>query len=533
MMKWVSLFSSKRDDCDFLPAEPALAGVDQSCIQLPVASGGLPRPAGPIRPPPGTRAGFGKAFGSGRRNGHSGAASVLWWKSRKWRGVHGLLICLAVLALLDSTSAAFAYTVKRWTRSLGLPYFWTEVTSACTLTDGKIVICGWTSYDSDFFDGDAWCVKLDLRGNVIWQRSYGGKGFDWANSLTATSDGGFIVVGTSDSWSSWDWDIWCAKLESDGNIEWQRTYDQGLDETGWNARQTRDGGFLLLGDIYRVDESRYDLTCLKLHGDGRIEWQRNYARSGSELAWQLLILQDGGCLIVGGIAPDNNDHEWGSRGWCLRLDANGKIVWQRAYGEGYYNEFFDGVTTSDGAAILAGHSRAENPIKPNQDDAWCLKIAQDGDIVWQYRYGGDRDDDFRAIAKVGGGRFLVGGATDSYRWGQGTTSAWAMLLTSDGTTVWQEAYDSAIMSRATETMPFFGNRQLLITESPGSRYGTLLQVPALGRKCGSARVSTSVAMPANAKSYTTTATSEPGRLKTKVVHAGPRNGFLQIHTPCQ
>ncbi len=126
-------------------------------------------------------------------------------------------------------------------------------------------------------DSDAWVIKLDANGNVQWQKTYGGKGDDYAYSIQQTSDGGYIVAGKTLSFGTGDSDAWVIKLDAKGNVQWQKTYGGEYDDFVHSIQQTSDGGYIVAGYTLSFGAGN-DAWVIKLDAKGNVQWHKTYAR---------------------------------------------------------------------------------------------------------------------------------------------------------------------------------------------------------------------------------------------------------------
>ncbi len=199
--------------------------------------------------------------------------------------------------------------------------------------DGGYVVAG--SYESSAGIYDLWVLRLDTNGNIVWQKSYGN---GWANSIQQTSDGGYIAAGSH-----------IIKLDVDGNRVWQKSYE-GLSNS---IRQTPDGGYIAAGYTSSFGAGNNDFWVSKLAADGSVVWQKAYGETYSEIANSVLVTSDGGYSVAGYMMLNSGDEFIR----VLKLDQNGNITWQKKYG-GWPErlEAYSSDITSDGRYILAGTS---------------------------------------------------------------------------------------------------------------------------------------------------------------------------------
>jgi len=197
-------------------------------------------------------------------------------------------------------------------------------------------------------------LKLNSAGTVEWDKLYGGSGSDYINYTMQTADGGYIVTGYSNSSASGnvtgtshgEEDIWVIKLNSLGNIQWQRLYGgTGYDRFSY-ILQTNDGGYLLgassnssaSGDVTGTSNGGNDIWTVKLNSVGNIEWQKLYGGNGSDVASSIKQAVDGSYIIAGlsrsSLSGDVTDSNNGSNDcWVMKLDSSGNIMMVPSLGQ--------------------------------------------------------------------------------------------------------------------------------------------------------------------------------------------------------
>ena len=290
-------------------------------------------------------------------------------------------------------------------------------------SDGGYILAG-TTYSYGSGDGDAWVLKVSSIGDVEWEKTYGGTDYDTARCLQLTSDGGYIVVGYTENWGAGGRDIWVLKLSSAGNITWQKTYGGTSSDYGWSIEQTSDGGYIVAGETYSFGDFSDNAWILKLSSTGNIVWQKIYG--GSDLDWSSEVHQttDGGYIVVGGT------YSFGAGdcdGWILKLNSAGTVLWQRAYGDFDYDYTYSIQQISDGGYIVGGYTYS---FGAGEDDAWVIKIDSNGDIDWERTYGDILSDWGRGIQETDSGGYIGYGST--YSAGAGSSDFTILKLYSDG-----------------------------------------------------------------------------------------------------
>ncbi len=192
-------------------------------------------------------------------------------------------------------------------------------------TDGGYIVGGYTSsHDGDvtgFHGGaaDYWALKLNDTGGIVWKHTYGGNGDDESQSITQTSDGGYIMTGNSSSTNGdvtgnhGGYDLWTVKLNDTGGIAWQKCYGGTGDDNGQNISQTRDGGYIVTGSSYSSDgdltnnKGQGDLWVVRTKGTGALQWQKNVGGDSLEIGFSAVETLDGAFAVLGFTQSANAD----------------------------------------------------------------------------------------------------------------------------------------------------------------------------------------------------------------------------------
>lgn len=285
-------------------------------------------------------------------------------------------------------------------------------------SDGGYIVAGHLEF-LGVGNTDVWLLKLDPDGEIVWQKAYGGSGWEWPYSLARTSDGGYVVAGRTDSFVGPDRaDAWIVKLDSQGTILWQKTYGGSNDEQAQSIQQTSDGGYIFAGQSYTTAVG-YDYWLVKLNDDGSIAWQRTYGGSNMDWAKSVRQTNDGGYVVAG------YSYSFGSilQAWILKLDNNGDIEWQKTYG-GVSASAYAIQQTADEGFIVAGQIHSDGG---GDSGVWVFKLDTVGEVVWQSTYGNGRAE---SIQLTSDGGYIVAGYTGDF--GAGNSDFWLLKLDSGG-----------------------------------------------------------------------------------------------------
>ena len=214
-------------------------------------------------------------------------------------------------------------------------------------------------------------VKTDGEGNEEWSRAFGGVGWDYADSVQQTTDGGYIIAGGTDSFGAGIYDVYLVKTDREGNEEWSRAFGGEDNDTADSVQQTADGGYIIAGDTesFGVDG---DFYLVKTDGEGNEEWSRAFGGEETEEADSVQQTTDGGYIIAGytkSFGAGNYD------AYLVKTDEEGNEEWSRTFG-GEENDSASSVQqTTDGGYIIAGRTASHGA---GSWDAYLVKTDGDG-----------------------------------------------------------------------------------------------------------------------------------------------------------
>ncbi|WP_026450925.1 T9SS type A sorting domain-containing protein [Aequorivita capsosiphonis] len=274
---------------------------------------------------------------------------------------------------------------------------------------------------------DYWVIKLDSTGNIIWENTIGGDGYDNAAEVQITADGGYIIGGTSESGISGDRtvfnssgrDAWVLKLDENGNILWQRSHNLMDSFSMGSIKVTADGGYIIGGTSRSPDFYSF----MKVNASGNNVWEKYYGADGWQALTNLIITSDGGYLGVGFSDADasgdkTEDSQGGLDYWLLKLNSNGNIEWQNTIGGDSGDAPYTATETADGGYFITGYSysnisgdKTENTF--DSPDFWIIKLNSLGIIEWQNNIGGTNVDRLPNTVLYNDGNFIICGQSAS------------------------------------------------------------------------------------------------------------------------
>ncbi|MCD6417329.1 T9SS C-terminal target domain-containing protein [bacterium] len=241
---------------------------------------------------------------------------------------------------------------------------------------------------------DCWIVKVDSLGAIEWQKSLGGTGEERAYSIIQTTDGGYAFCGYT--WSD-DGDVsgihstsapdyWVVKLDSIGEIEWQKCLGGTDGDYAYSIDQTIDGGYVVVGhtESHNGDVRGYhgsnDVWVVKLDSLGELEWQKCLGGNSCDFGTYILSTNDTG-MIISAYSMSNNGDVSGNHGnydyWIIKIDKNGELEWQKCFGGSDAEQPNCLTQNIDGDLIIAGNSKSSDgdvSVNKGSGDVWIVKI---------------------------------------------------------------------------------------------------------------------------------------------------------------
>jgi len=296
-------------------------------------------------------------------------------------------------------------------------------------TDGGFIVAGSTESLSTG-DNDVYLIRTDAHGDTLWTRSYGGTHHDFGYSVRQTSDGGYIVVGSTSSFGTNIYQVYLIKTDAEGDTIWTRAYGGRYDEEGNSVQQTTDGGYIIAGTTLSFGAGYYDVYLIKTNAQGDTLWTRTYG--GKRGDWGNAVQQttDGGYVIAG------STMSFGAGSYdtyLIKTDAQGDTLWTRTYGGSEYESGRSVQQTGDGGYIIAGLTSS---FGAGDYDVYLIKTDAQGDTLWTKTYGGARRDRGYSVRQTADGGYIIAGLTHSF----GADHAWLLRTNASGDTVWTRTY---------------------------------------------------------------------------------------------
>jgi hypothetical protein len=294
------------------------------------------------------------------------------------------------------------------------------------------------NWDSTLAKYDYWVVKLNSTGQKVWDKRFGGALQDNFYSLALTKDGGYILGGDSYSNADGDktqtcrggFDYWIVKIDSDGTKQWDKRFGGNGNESLGEVQQTTDGGYIIGGTStsgLNGDKTQYnwgggnkeDYWVVKTDSAGNKQWDKRFGGDRYDFETTIKQTKDGGFLLGGysdsDTSGDKTQANWAYtyNFWVVRIDSMGNQLWDKRFG-GTRGEHLLAMIEVDGGFVLAGDSYSDisgdkGQVSNGSMDYWIIKIDSAGNKIWDKGFGGNDEDQLYSIAKTTDGGYLLSG----------------------------------------------------------------------------------------------------------------------------
>ncbi|MGD8565963.1 MAG: hypothetical protein PVF96_06415 [Candidatus Bathyarchaeota archaeon] len=297
--------------------------------------------------------------------------------------------------------------------------------------DGGFAIVGFTdSFGAG--DYDSMLIKVDYLGEVQWNQTYGDTGNDITSTVVQSTDGGYAMLGYTDNPSLGLNDFYFVKTDASGNKLWNKTYGGVNHDFGYSIIQTSDGGYALCGSTGSFGSGQDDIWLVKIDALGNMEWNKTYGGTNNEFCTSIIQTDDGGYAIAGVTRSFGAGAE---DFWLVKTDSNGNTQWSRTYGGTAQDNLMDLTQTLDGGYALVGHTQS---FGFGFWDWWFVKTDSNGNHQWNTTFGGIGDDRLQHLAQTSDLGYILCGYTNSH--GAGNYDYWLIKTNTLGDAQWNKTY---------------------------------------------------------------------------------------------
>ena len=298
-------------------------------------------------------------------------------------------------------------------------------------SDGGFIIMGNTQ---SFGAGmrDEWLLKTNESGDSLWSNTFGGTGTEFGSRGEQTADGGYIFIGSTNSFGAGNYDFYLVKTDSAGTLLWSSTFGGTGIEYGQSVQTTYDKGYILGGHTSSFGAGSNDFYMVKTDSLGNLSWSKTFGGTGGDIGNSVRQTSDSGYVMTGYTLS------FGAGGydvWLVKTDASGDTLWTRTYGGSSHDRGSIVIQTADSGYAVVGNTSS---FGAGSADIWLIKTGISGVMQWSQTYGGTGLDDASSIKQTIDGGYIIAGYTDSF--GAGANDIWVIKTDEVGDTLWTRTY---------------------------------------------------------------------------------------------
>src|SRR6185436_14422670 len=296
-------------------------------------------------------------------------------------------------------------------------------------TDGGYIIAGTTeSMGAGGFD--IYLIRTDAIGDTLWTKTFGGIADDGGGSVQQTTDGGFIIMGILGVGLS-NHDIYLIRTDANGDSLWTKTFGGTNTEEGHSVKQTTDGGYIITGLTLGFNGNGYDVYLIKTNTNGDSLWIKTFGGTNADEGNSVQQTTDGGYIVSG------TTSSFGAGGrdiYLTRTDGNGDLLWSKTFGGTSYDEGSSVQQTTDGGYIITGNTLS---FGSGNRDVYLIKTDVNGDALWTKTFGGTNDDGGWSVQQTTEGGYII---TGSRSFGAGGYGVYLIKTDANGDSLWTKAF---------------------------------------------------------------------------------------------
>ena len=368
----------------------------------------------------------------------------------------GFIFCFLLVALNFHSFTVEGESIFIWNQTYGGPE--NDVcTSMVKADDGGFTLVGYT-YSFGIADSEIWLVKIDVNGNMEWNKTYGTSAYETARNLISTDDG-YIILGETTSFGAGENDVWLIKTDTFGNMQWNQTYGGIGGDRGWKIIKTSDNGYVIAGFTNSFGAGGNDYWLFKIDSFGTVQLNITFGGTEDDRCRDIIATADNGFLLTGwSKSYGQGDIDC----WIVKTDYNGEHEWNQTFGGTETERGFATICTDDGGYLTMGNTAS---FGNGGTDYYLVKSDNFGNLMWNETYGGAEADTPSSIIETADGGYAVAGHT--YSFGAGESDVWLLGIDSNGMALFNQTYGGE-MSDTSQTLIQTSDGGYLIAGSTAS-----------------------------------------------------------------
>ncbi len=263
--------------------------------------------------------------------------------------------------------------------------------------------------------------------------TFGGIGIDVGESIEATSDGGYIIIGSNSTNTTGNTDVYLLKVDSLINIEWSYSLGGTNNDWGYAVKQTYDKGYIIATSSNSYGNGGYDAVLMKRDSLGNYEWTKRYGGNDWDFVYDLTITYDSGFVFCG---ETYNNTAGQSDVFVVRTNKNGDTLWTKTIGGNLIDKGNSIIETSDSSIVIAGLTNTTT----DSTQAYIIKLSKTGQLLWDSAYGGGNGYDMaNSVIETANGEYVIAGTTTSYN-ANNDKDFYLARTDNNGTLIWQSNF---------------------------------------------------------------------------------------------
>ena len=283
-------------------------------------------------------------------------------------------------------------------------------------------------------NGQMLIASLDAQSNQAYIKEFGTANFDQLHALIRLNDGGSVAIGTSQTSRNMHddifvqgmgrSDIYLVNFKADGQVKWSKKYGSTEKDIGSDGVATADGGFILIGMVQ--NGKNFELIAAKINDTGDTTWIQKFPKEGRQKAFKIISSIDGNYLIAASF--ENKNGQDNIR--LIKIDNEGNILWENNYFNEANENLNDISMDLKGNIIGVGYTQSNNQADM---DALVRYYNNNGKMIWERKFGKERQDAFKAVSVLHDNTFAIAGFSNSFA--DKARQIWILKLYDDGSLV--------------------------------------------------------------------------------------------------
>lgn len=297
-----------------------------------------------------------------------------------------------------------------------------DIANSIVIKDDTLYVLGQSKSFNDT-NGDHYLIKLDTDGNVIFEKTYGGNLAEEGIKIITSSDGNLILIGTTESSGNGQKDIHVLKINTNGIVLWEKSFGGSLDDKPIDIIETGTSEFCIAATTESFGSGTQDIYLIWIDQSGNLVRQITFGGSDIDGSSGLIEIENNKIMLYG------YTRNFGANGrdlYLMKLTSTGDSLWSKRYGGNGYEESQGFARTNSGGFLLSGHSSSTDP----NHDMYVVKVDSSGNQIWENNYGGAKHDGGQALLINNDGNYVL--IARSMSFGNGSRNIYMVVTDPNG-----------------------------------------------------------------------------------------------------